>query len=101
VPRPRRLDGDEVTRALEGLPRWSGDVDRVTRRCEFASFPDLVRAVDEIAVVAEEMDHHPDLDIRWRTLLVALSTHDRGGVTQLDIEQAHRIDEIARELGAT
>ena len=51
--------------------------------------------------MAEEMDHHPDLDIRWRAVHVGLSTHDAGGVTQLDIEQAHRIDEIARQLGAT
>ena len=47
------------------------------------------------------MDHHPDLDIRWRTVHVVLSTHDAGGVTQLDIEQAHRIDGIAAELGAS
>ena len=62
-------------------------------------FGDL-RAVDEIAVVAEAMNHHPDLDIRWRTLRVVLSTHDAGGVTQLDIEMAHRIHEIAAGHGA-
>ncbi len=47
------------------------------------------------------MNHHPDLDIRWRTLLVTVSTHDAGGVTQLDIELAHRMNEISRALGAT
>jgi len=46
------------------------------------------------------MDHHPDLDIRWRTVRVGLTTHDAGGVTQLDVEQAHRIAEIAARLGA-
>ena len=68
------------------------------------TFPDFraaIRGVDEIALVAEEMDHHPDIDIRWRTLHLTLTTHSAGGVTQLDVELAHRIDEIAAGLGAT
>ena len=51
--------------------------------------------------MAEELDHHPDIDIRWRTLLFGLSTHSAGGVTQLDIELAHRIDAAATAHGAT
>jgi 4a-hydroxytetrahydrobiopterin dehydratase len=47
------------------------------------------------------MDHHPDIDIRWRTLHLTLSTHSAGGVTQLDIELAHRIDECCAQHGAT
>ena len=47
------------------------------------------------------MDHHPDIDIRWRTTTWSLSTHSEGGLTQLDIELAHRIAEAARRLGAT
>ena len=69
-------------------------------RYAFPAFLSPSRGVDEIAVIAEAMDHHPDLDIRWRTLRVALTTHDAGGVTQLDIELAHRIHEIATSLGA-
>jgi 4a-hydroxytetrahydrobiopterin dehydratase len=99
--RPRRLDADEVARQLEGLPGWTGDVHLLERSLAFPDFATAIRGVVEIAEVAEEMDHHPDLDIRWRTVRVQLSTHDVGGATQLDVEQAHRIDEIARELGAT
>jgi 4a-hydroxytetrahydrobiopterin dehydratase len=99
--RPRRLDDEEVGRQLDGLAAWTGDVDRIRRTLAFPDFRTAIRGVDEIAEVAEEMDHHPDLDIRWRTVHVVLSTHDAGGVTQLDIEQAHRIDEIAARLGAT
>ncbi|MFN8147868.1 MAG: 4a-hydroxytetrahydrobiopterin dehydratase [Candidatus Nanopelagicales bacterium] len=99
--RPRPLDAEEVGRQLEALAAWTGDVDRISRSLQFPDFRTAIRGVDEIAEVAEEMDHHPDLDIRWRTVHVVLSTHDAGGVTQLDIEQAHRIDEIARQLGAT
>ena len=94
------MDADEVARQLVGLIGWSGDTEAIGRRYAFPEFLTLVRGVDEIAVVAEDMNHHPDLDIRWRTLHVRLSTHDAGGVTQLDIELAHRIHEIAATLGA-
>ena len=46
------------------------------------------------------LDHHPDIDVRWRTLHLALTTHDRGGITDLDLELAATIDAIAREVGA-
>jgi 4a-hydroxytetrahydrobiopterin dehydratase len=96
----RRLDGDEIARQLAGLPGWAGDDVELARSFGFPEFLAVVRAVDDIAVVAEAMNHHPDLDIRWRTLHVVLSTHDAGGVTQLDIELAHRIHEIALSHGA-
>ena len=48
-----------------------------------------------IADVAEEMDHHPDVDLRWRTLHLAVVTHSAGGVTDLDLELARRIDALA------
>lgn len=97
----RRLDGEEIARQLADLPGWAGDEAELARSYSFPEFLVLVGAVDEIAVVAEAMNHHPDLDIRWRTLRVVLSTHDAGGVTQLDIEMAHRIHEIAAGHGAS
>jgi len=96
-----RLDVEETARQLRELPGWSGDTTAIRATLEFPDFPAAVRAVDEIAVVAEAMNHHPDIDIRWRTLHVALTTHDAGGLTQLDVELAHRIDEIATGLGAS
>jgi 4a-hydroxytetrahydrobiopterin dehydratase len=95
----RRLDGEEVARQLGGLPGWTGGTDAVHRTYSFADFPTAVRAVDEIAVLAEDMDHHPDIDIRYRTLHLTLSTHSEGGTTQLDIELAHQIHEAATRLG--
>ena len=97
----RRLDAEEISRQLAALPSWSGDPAGIRASMTFPDFATAIRGVDEIALVAEEMDHHPDIDIRWRTLHLALTTHDAGGVTQLDVELAHRIDEIATELGAT
>jgi len=97
----RRLDVEELERQRVGLPGWEGDLAALRRSYTFPSFPAAIRAVDEIALVAEEMAHHPDIDVRWRTLHLTLSTHDAGGVTQLDVELAHRIAAIAAALGAT
>ena len=97
----RLLDAEEVARQVADLPGWTGTTRSLRRTYEFDTFPTLVTAVDGIAVEAEELDHHPDLDIRWRTLHVTCWTHDRSGVTQLDVELAHRVDDVATGLGAT
>jgi 4a-hydroxytetrahydrobiopterin dehydratase len=94
VPRPPRLSPDELTAALPGLPLWSGDADGLHRTVELPSFRDAVAAIGSIADVAEEMDHHPDIDLRWRTLHLALVSHSAGGVTELDLELARRIDAV-------
>ena len=97
----RPLEPEEIARQLVDLPGWTGDTTAIRRSYDFPDFPTAVRAVDETAVVAEAMDHHPDIDIRWRTLHLALSTHSAGGVTQLDVELAHRVHDIATALGAS
>jgi 4a-hydroxytetrahydrobiopterin dehydratase len=91
---PRLLDSEEITRQLAALPGWAGDGQALRRTAQARDFRAAIRVVDEVADVAEEMDHHPDIDIRWRTLAFTLSTHSAGGVTQLDIELAHRIEEL-------
>ncbi|MFN8167446.1 MAG: 4a-hydroxytetrahydrobiopterin dehydratase [Candidatus Nanopelagicales bacterium] len=97
----RRLDAEEISRQLADLPGWHGDGEAIRRTYAFPEFLAGILAVDEIALLAEAMDHHPDLDIRWRTLHVLLTTHDAGGVTQLDIELAHQVHDAATALGAT
>lgn len=92
MPRPPRLSADELSAALPGLPLWSGDGDGIRRSAELPSFRDAVDAIVRIADVAEEMDHHPDVDLRWRTLHLTLVSHSAGGVTELDLELARRID---------
>ena len=93
-PRPPRLSPDEISAALQDLPHWSGDADGLRRTVELPSFRDAVAAIVAIADVAEEMDHHPDVDLRWRTLHLALVTHSAGGVTGNDVELARRIDAL-------
>lgn len=97
----RLLHADEVHSALTTLADWQWTGDALLRDVKAPTFPAAIAIVTEVAEVAEQMDHHPDIDIRWRTLRFALSTHSAGGVTQLDVELAHRIDEIAGEHGAT
>ena len=94
MPRPPRLSPDEIAAALHGLPSWSGDGDGIRRTVELPSFRDAVAAIVAIADVAEEMDHHPDIDLRWRTLHLAVVSHSAGGVTELDLELARRIDAL-------
>jgi 4a-hydroxytetrahydrobiopterin dehydratase len=94
MPRPEPLSPDAVTAALRDLPLWSGDTDGLRRTVELPSFRDAVAAIDAIADVAEEMDHHPDIDLRWRTLHLALVSHSAGGVTENDLELARRIDAL-------
>jgi 4a-hydroxytetrahydrobiopterin dehydratase len=91
------LDADELRTALGGLDGWVGDPSAISRTAELASFPDAVAVVDRVAEVAEELDHHPDIDIRWRRLRFTLSTHSAGGVTGKDIDLAQRIDTIIRD----
>ncbi|TQN37398.1 4a-hydroxytetrahydrobiopterin dehydratase [Blastococcus colisei] len=94
MPRPPRLSPDELSAALRGLPLWSGDADGLRRSVELPSFRDAVAAIVSIADVAEEMDHHPDVDLRWRTLHLTLVSHSAGGVSDLDVELARRIDRL-------
>lgn len=97
----RRLTEDEVDTQLAGLPGWRRDGDALRTSIEAPDFPAAIRLVAAVADEAEQMNHHPDVDIRWRTTHWLLTTHDAGGLTQLDVELAHRISAAASAEGAT
>ena len=94
------LTSSEIAEALDSLPGWGGNTDDV--RCKYTAtdFPAAIALVDAVAQAAEDADHHPDIDIRWRDVLFVLSTHSEGGVTVKDVELATRIDALAKEKGA-
>ncbi|GAA0604544.1 4a-hydroxytetrahydrobiopterin dehydratase [Sporichthya brevicatena] len=94
------LSEDDVTAGLADLNGWTGDTAEIRRSYAAPDFPTAIRLVDAVAVAAEEMDHHPDMDIRWRTVHFTISTHSAGGVTELDLALARKIDEAAAGLGA-
>jgi len=90
------LDAESVRNAVAVLDGWEGGPDAIVRTVGLRSFPAAIAVVDRVAKVAEEMDHHPDIDIRWRTLTFTLATHSAGGVTGKDVELAGTIDGIVR-----
>jgi 4a-hydroxytetrahydrobiopterin dehydratase len=88
------LADDQLDAALVGLSDWRPDAATLVRTVELADFPTAIAVVDRVAELAEKADHHPDIDIRWRTLTFRLSTHSAGGVTAKDIDLAAAIDEV-------
>ena len=89
------LDDDQLRALGERLPSWQVGEGRLVRDVEAPTFPAAIEWVVLIAEAAESMDHHPDIDIRWRRLHLELSTHSAGGrITDLDVALADRIDAI-------
>ena len=86
----------EIQRALGGLAGWSRRGDSITKTFTFERFPDGIAFVDRVARAAEEMNHHPDIDIRYTKVTMTLSTHDAGGITKSDLALAERIESAAR-----
>lgn len=92
-PRPAVLTQAEIAEALGTLEGWTRRGEELVLVHEAADFPAAIRLVDAVAVLAEEADHHPDIDIRWRTVTFALCTHSEGSrITELDVSMAQRIN---------
>ena len=86
----------EIQRALGGLAGWTRRGDTLTKTFSFERFPDGIAFVDRVAKIAEDMNHHPDIDIRYTKVAMTLSTHDAGGITQSDLDLAGRIESVLR-----
>lgn len=94
------LDDTVITAALADLPDWERDGDALVLVAKLPSFPVAIGVVGRVAEIAEARDHHPDIDIRWRTLTFRCSTHSAGGVTDLDVALAASISaEVAAARG--
>jgi 4a-hydroxytetrahydrobiopterin dehydratase len=90
-----RLSDIAIQRALGTLPGWSRRGDSLVKTFQFKTFPAGIALVRRVADVAERLNHHPDIDIRYTRVLFALSTHDSGGITEKDLELARAIDGAA------
>jgi 4a-hydroxytetrahydrobiopterin dehydratase len=97
---PALLSPEELRAGLDRLPGWSGDAAAIRRTLQAPDFPTAIALVVAVGDAAEELNHHPDMDIRWREVHFALSTHSAGGVTELDLELARRIDAAGAARGA-
>jgi 4a-hydroxytetrahydrobiopterin dehydratase len=88
------LDHRTVEHLLGSLEGWTREGDMIRRVYQADDFPGAIHLVNVVAVLAEQARHHPDIDIRWRTLTFTLSTHDAGDkVTMADIRLAEQIND--------
>lgn len=84
---PEKLDTE-----LAAMSGWSVENGQITKKFKAPSFHRAVGFVTQIAILAERADHHPDIDIRYDTVTIALSTHSEGGITEKDLSLAREID---------
>ena len=86
------LTSEQITKHLKTCPGWEQYGDSITRTYEFPSFRSALAFVAFVGELAEDRDHHPDIDIRWNKVTLALSTHSAGGLTEKDFDLAGLID---------
>jgi 4a-hydroxytetrahydrobiopterin dehydratase len=87
------LSEAEITDRLARLPDWERHGSEIRRTFAFTDFKGAMSFVNRVAELAEAMDHHPDIDIRYAKVTLALTTHDAGGLTARDFDLAGRVQE--------
>ena len=97
MPKAPLLSPSEVTRSLQDLQGWSLEGTSLTKRFEFKDFRGAVDFLDQVTLVADEQNHHPDVTIHWNELTLTLWTHASGGLTERDFRLAHSIDEMTED----
>jgi 4a-hydroxytetrahydrobiopterin dehydratase len=97
VPGKQTLSQDELTALMQQLPDWKLEDGQLVRNWTFKDFVAAMAFVNRIAEVAEQANHHPDIDIRYNRVKLALVSHDAGGITSRDAAMARRIGEIVPE----
>lgn len=88
------LTTDELTAAVADLNGWKITGNHLTKRREFPNFVESLTFVNTVGELAEAADHHPDITFGWGYAEIKLTTHDRGGVTDVDLALAGEIDGI-------
>lgn len=88
------LEEKVVAAKLRSMPLWKLEGGELVRRCEFGNFIDAMEFVNRVAELAEAAGHHPDIDIRYNKVRLALVSHDAGGLTQRDFDLASGIDSL-------
>jgi 4a-hydroxytetrahydrobiopterin dehydratase len=88
------LTDAEITTGLATLPGWAREGDEIVKTFDCGNFPAAIAFVVRIGFFAERADHHPDLDVRWKRVRVALTTHDAGGLTGKDLDLAREIEGV-------
>ena len=89
-----KLTASQIKTALTSVPTWKKKGANITRTFTFKDFPAAMKFVNAVAKPAEKSNHHPDIDIRWNKVTLALSTHDAGGLTRKDFALAKQFDAL-------
>ena len=87
-----KLTTEAVQVALKKLPGWTLKDEAIGKQYTWPSFPDAIKFVNQVADLAEQADHHPDILINYRRVTLTLSTHSEGGITQKDFDLAAQIE---------
>jgi 4a-hydroxytetrahydrobiopterin dehydratase len=96
----QKLTEDEIQQHLAQLPGWQVEGVTLRKTYRFPSFVKSMEFVNQLAQIAESVQHHPDIDIRYDKVTIGLTTHDSGGITANDIELAATADDLAGSAGA-
>jgi 4a-hydroxytetrahydrobiopterin dehydratase len=88
------LSDPEIEERLGSLQGWTREGDAISKTFERGDFVGSVKFVDAIVGPAEEMEHHPDLEVSWDKVKVSITTHAKGGLTDSDFELAEKIDAL-------
>jgi len=91
----KKLTDDEVRQSLQQLKGWTLEKGELVQQCTFKDFVAAMAYVNDVAQLAETAGHHPDIDIRYNRVRLALVTHDAGGITQNDTQLAQKINNLA------
>jgi 4a-hydroxytetrahydrobiopterin dehydratase len=87
-----KLSADEIDLRLKELNGWSRQGEKLTKRFEFANFAESLAFVNRVGEIAEAADHHPDIKFGWGYTEIETTTHDRGGITDVDFALGKQID---------
>jgi 4a-hydroxytetrahydrobiopterin dehydratase len=88
------LSPEEIQQSLNDLPEWRLDGNSIIANYTFRDFSDALIFVNTVGQEAEQVNHHPDIDIRYNKVKMLLTSHDSGGITRRDIRMAKRISDI-------
>ena len=88
------LNDEEIDKRLGELDGWQREGDKITKTFEHGDFVGSVEFVRRLTAPAEEMQHHPDLEISWDKVTVSITNHSAGGLTAADFELASKLDEL-------
>jgi 4a-hydroxytetrahydrobiopterin dehydratase len=90
-----KLSTEKIKTALATTPEWRRRGDVILRTYVFKDFPAAIKFVNAVAELAEQAWHHPDIDIRWNKVMLTLTTHDAGGLTEKDFALARKFDALS------